>query len=309
MQLQLLFKQGKYILIDVFKENKEWFDFFKDLNARKKYNSICLDLPIFLDKPGDAVDLEANWQVLKNQLNSLQYMGFNSPIQIGDKFLYDQKIHNVLHRIFTYSNAWFMQNYDLGKNQFKEGMESHPIDDKFVPSDVKLFLEIINNINIIVHKTEYANNTESKILLRSILNKLPDYYIWTQTHIWRDENIWFYKLTPAMKDIQFKYLDIDCDVYMSEEIQGKSYLRAFIDMDDPTKEDVTGRFGSYGSFIVDTTGNRKKIYQSKEFNSWLKLYDLDIHQVQLEWPLGKVVEKNFAYEEKIYSDFYKIKFL
>jgi hypothetical protein len=200
-----------------------------------------------------------------------------------------------------------MQNYNFQENQFKEGMTPHPLDDKFVPSDVKLFLEIIHNINTLVHATEDANMTLNKFVIRNSLAKHHDYFISRQNTWGPEDNNWFSKLTPAMEDIQFKYVDMDCDVYMSEEIQGKSYLRAFIDADDPTKKDVTGRLGSYGSFIVDTTGNRKKIYQSTRFQNWLQGYNLNVNQLPLEWPLGKVIDRDVANGEK--PDLVQINFL
>jgi hypothetical protein len=98
-------------------------------------------------------------------------------------------------------------------------------------------------------------------------------------------------------------------IIMSEEIQGKSYLRAFIDNDDPREIDISGRSGSYGGFIIDLVEDRKKIYQSEEFNNWLNLYNLKKEELPLEWPLGKIREVTQPLYEFKYYDFISCEFL
>ena len=96
---------------------------------------------------------------------------------------------------------------------------------------------------------------------------------------------------------------------MSEEIQGKSYLRAFIDNDDPTELDVTGRYGSYGGFFIDTNDDRKTIYESQEFKNWLDLYNLKKEDLPLEWPLGQVIGSSLELKRFTQGDFIDIDFL
>jgi len=110
-------------------------------------------------------------------------------------------------------------------------------------------------------------------------------------------------------ELQKSYTNNYPNVIMSEEIQGKSYLRAFIDNDDPTKLDVTGRYGSYGGFIIDTNQDRRSVYESLEFNNWLDEYGLNKKDLLLEWPLGQVVESTLDLNQFHPHQFINIQFI
>jgi hypothetical protein len=121
-------------------------------------------------------------------------------------------------------------------------------------------------------------------------------------------NGWFY-FGNTLDEFQKSYSNDYPNVLLIEEIQGKSYLRAFIDNDDPTQSDVTGRYGSYGGFVIDVCQHRKQIYESKEFNNWLEIYNLKKENLLLEHPLGQVIDSSLVLTEFNANDFVGIDFI
>lgn len=309
MKIRIDLKNGDYILIDVLKENKEWFEFFADLKSKKNDLYGFQTSLIYYPNHIIQLNLKSEWKILHQQIKILKEMGLNIPFDLPKKFPYDQRIHNKLHRIFTYSHEWYTKNFSLNTNTILEAHEPNPIDEQFLPKNVDMFLDAINKINIYVHRTEYFNRTAGKSFIEKNIKQKPDFYLWTKTHVWKDENTWYDELTKSMNKLQSRYLDSQCDVIMSEEIQGKSYLRAFIDNDDPTQRDVSGRCGSFGSFIIESTDNRRKIYESEQFNKWLSRYGILKESLQLEWPLGKVIERNINLKNISSKDFVDIQFI
>jgi len=113
----------------------------------------------------------------------------------------------------------------------------------------------------------------------------------------------------TLDEFQKSYSNNYPNVLLTEEIQGKSYLRAFADNDNPTLSDVSGRYGSYGGFLIDIYQHRKQIYESKEFNNWLEGYSLKKENLPLEHPLGQVIDSSLALTEFDANDFLNIDFI
>jgi hypothetical protein len=119
---------------------------------------------------------------------------------------------------------------------------------------------------------------------------------------------WFY-FGNTLDNFQKLYSNNYPTVMMTEEIQGKSYLRAFADHDDPTQLDVTGRYGSYGGFLIDVYQHNRQIYESKEFNTWLKSYGLKKEDLPLEHPLGQVIDSSLSLTDFDTTEFVGIDFI
>jgi hypothetical protein len=193
----------------------------------------------------------------------------------------NQETLNFWHRFFTYNVLWF-PNKDILPN---------PYDTKFVlPDNVQHqdWFSIVDKINVAVHKLEiYTVPLANKKLIAeqyplAELTFMPD-----RQHT--DLSTWF----PFTKDEQQhnfnSYIDsLDSMVLLNTSILGKSVLQAFYEHDDPTADDCTGRLGSFGGFVIDLTDNRRQLYQSMEFQRWLKQYNLDDTQIPYEFPIGTI---------------------
>jgi hypothetical protein len=118
------------------------------------------------------------------------------------------------------------------------------------------------------------------------------------------------RFDPAEQELNCDQLDYSGGpiVTLSRSILGKCFLQSFYEEDDPTCDDCGGRQMSSGGFYVDIDDTRRRIYESPEFNSWLKKYSLNRTECPLEFQLGNVVEssddlKNFLNFKFINSEF------
>jgi hypothetical protein len=89
-------------------------------------------------------------------------------------------------------------------------------------------------------------------------------------------------------------------VLLDQSILGKCVLQSFIENDDPTQDDCTGRLGSFGGFFIDLNDNRKKIYKSTQFKDWIKSYNMT--NIPYEFPIGYVESDQFKEFSLRYKD-------
>ena len=73
-------------------------------------------------------------------------------------------------------------------------------------------------------------------------------------------------------------------------------LQSFIDDDNPTADDCTGRLGSHGGFVVelDSLYSRKTVYQSDQFLQWISKYGLSAENLPYDFPIGYIEQKSFV---------------
>jgi hypothetical protein len=307
MKIKLQLLDGHYIIIDVYKENKIWFDFFQERRKSNQYNPfLATDKICHFDNHSYN---QLAWNAIVENTEYLKSQNFKLPYELPAEFNYDQKLLNVIHRFFTYNSTWALAycESDMTGNTTLTNPEPNPFDSSFIPSDLKQFLTTISNLNVAVHELEPSCMTPNKqtildIIKGDITRRVTiDNYQYTS-------NGWL-NIDHQLDEFQKSYLNTYPNVIMSEEIQGKSYLRAFIDNDDPTKLDVTGRYGSYGGFIIDTNNHRKTIYESTEFNDWLASYGLKKENLLLCWPLGQVIETSLETNQDFPNHHIDIQFI
>ena len=85
----------------------------------------------------------------------------------------------------------------------------------------------------------------------------------------------------------FLNLNYDIPVFLDDSILGKSIFESFLQHDDPTQDDCTGRKISFGGFYIDVFNDRKKIYKSKIFKKWTEQYNLN-ENLPYEFTIGYV---------------------
>jgi hypothetical protein len=344
MKLRLNFLNNNFILINVFEENTGWFNFFKNIKNNNQYfptvskKSICPYIPKpnisyvtrlkdslvnFLKNDNQPISvfsklntdhitrLEDAWLNIKQNTEYLKSQNFKIPYELPEEFNYDQALLNTIHRFFTYNSTWALSGcqYDMsGNTPFNCLDVPNPFDESFVLKDLKSFFTAINNLNVAVHDLEMTCTTINKEEVLQITKGDEMFVIDAKNHHNFTNDGWF-GIGDPLDEFQKSYINNYPNVIMTEEIQGKSYLRAFIDNDDPTKLDVTGRYGSYGGFFIDTNNDRKTIYESQEFINWLDQYNLKKEDLPLEWPLGQVTDSSLELKSFSQSNFVDIDFI
>jgi hypothetical protein len=321
MKLRLNFLNNNYILIHVFEENVAWFKLFQNLKNNNQYfptiqtsqiafynNNTLMKIMYYLNF-FKSCELDSWLEIIKNT-EYLKSQNFQLPFKLPRKFNFSQELLNTIHRFFTYNSTWAMENCDrdmTGKTPILPSTPN-PFDSSFVPTDTLKFLTAISNLNMAVHKLESSCMTNNKQSVLNIIKNNKIFWIHPRSNFDYTSNGWFH-VGAILDEFQKSYINSYPNVIMSEEIQGKSYLRAFIDNDDPTKLDVTGRYGSYGGFFIDTNNDRKTIYESQEFKDWLDQYNLKKEDLLLEWPLGQVTDSSLELKRFSQSDFIDIDFI
>jgi hypothetical protein len=344
MKLRLNFLNNNFILINVFDENTAWFKFFQNLKNNNQYfptvstKSICyhihkLDISYatrlkdllvnFLKNDNKPISvfsklntshitrLEDAWLNIKQNTEYLKSQNFKIPYELPEEFNYDQQLLNTIHRFFTYNSTWALSGcqYDMsGDTPFNCLDISNPFDESFVLKDLKSFFTAINNLNVAVHDLEMTCTTINKEEVLQIIKGNEMFVIDVKNHHNFTNDGWF-GIGDTLDEFQKSYVVNYPNVVLSEEIQGKSYLRAFIDNDDPTKQDITGRHGSYGGFFIDAHQHRKEIYKSQKFNDWLESYGLKKENLLLEFPLGQVIDSSMLLTDLDAGEFISIDFI
>ena len=309
MKLKLNFLKNEYIVIEVFEENIAWFNFFKNKEHENNYQPIvkkvklCVVAMPTLSTLAPWTDIVQNTEYFKSQ-------NYKLPYQLPEKFNYSQELLNTIHRFFTYNSTWALENCegDMTGNTPIKPTSPNPFDSSFVPNNLPKFLTAISYLNHAVHKLEMLCTTENKTRVLTTIKENKILWINPRNNFDYTSNGWF-PIGNILNEFQKSYTNDYPNVVMTEEIQGKSYLRAFIDNDDPTKLDVTGRYGSYGGFFIDTNNDRKMIYESQEFKNWLDLYDLKKEDLPLEWPLGQVINCSLPLTDFNADEFISIDFI
>ena len=343
MKLRLNFLHNNYILINIFEENVAWFNFFKNIKNNNQYfptfskKSICPHIPTnisYLTKLKDSLvnllknsnqfastlskldtphvaRLENAWLSIKQNTEYLKSQNFKLPYKLPNEFNYDQELLNTIHRFFTYNSAWALSlcHNDMTGNTPINCLDTlNPFDESFIPTDLKRFFTAINNLNVAVHELEMTCTTSNKEEVIHLINGDEMFVVDVKNHHNFVNDGWF-STKDTLDEFQKSYVVNYPNVVLSEEIQGKSYLRAFIDNDDPTKLDITGRYGSYGGFFINVHSHREEIYKSQRFNDWLTGYGLKKENLLLEHPLGQVVDSSLPLTDFNAGEFISIDFI
>jgi len=321
MKLRLNFLDNNYILIDVFEENSSWFNFFKNRKDINQYFPTIQKSQIALYNNNTLIKMlygliffksrkNNSWSGIIENTEYLKSQNFQLPYELPRKFNFSQELLNTIHRFFTYNSVWAMEscNHDMSGNTAIIPSNPNPFDSSFVPTDTLKFLTTISDLNLAVHDLESSCMTNNKQSVIDIIKNNFIFWINPRSNFDYTSKGWFH-VGDILDQFQKSYTNSYPNVIMSEEIQGKSYLRAFIDNDDPTKLDVTGRYGSYGGFFIDTNNDRKTIYESQEFNDWLDQYNLKKENLPLEWPLGQVIDSSLELKRFSQSNFVDIDFI
>jgi hypothetical protein len=274
-------------LIKLF-DNKATTKWFNEV-SKMKFDS-GYQMSTFFTLPKEDRDkhipyIQNRWNDIKSILNYLTSLDFKIPFEIPDEYDFDQNKLNLLHRFFTYNAMWDMTS----KNPFDPNFK--------INYDYNKWHEMIDVINQSVHRLERFTETPNK----EILKDSPLHTIYVNMGQNSSSESWIsFDLKEQEENYKYRrYLLTGKPlVLLDNSILGKSYLQSFLEHDDPTCKDCTGRIGSFGNFFIDLNTNRNKIYNSAEFKNWLSKYN--IKNPPLEFPIGQVLDHNIGSLENLY---------
>jgi hypothetical protein len=287
MYIQVKFVSKKSIYIKLFDNpaTRKWFEKFSSCkfstasmvkNIHNQRDNIDIDeLPHVLSR------INSNWNNIKLTLQKLKDIGFNTDLfDLPNSFNFDQQLLNHLHRFFTYNVLWY-HNADNTNN---------PFDPKFKIKCMSYqdWHALLNEINTSVHNLEIYTKTVN----RDSLNIHPLKTLQVLMHSQPTSNSWIdFNLEEQQENYKYQIYKNKFKkplVRLDASILGKSYLQSFLDHDDPTCVDCTGRIGSHGNFHIDLDDNLSNLYSSNEFKKWLAHYN--IINPALEFSIGTVIK-------------------
>jgi len=181
--------------------------------------------------------------------------------------------------------AYFSKNH---KNPFDPNFE--------IDCEYNEWFEVIDVINRSVHNLERYTKTSNK----ELLEVCPPKIIAVEMNNVSSQEFWIeFDLEEQKENYKYQeYYSLGKPlVLLDSSILGKSYLQSFLEHDDPTCKDCTGRLGSYGNFYIDLNNNRSKIYNTLEFKNWLSKYNIE--NPPLEFPIGSIIDQNISWFTKI----------
>lgn len=313
MFLKLVF-QDRDIFIDLIDKPviRKWFDYFKLKSDTYKFQGT----QSYTAAQCPLEDSLPHWQDIMDTVKILERMGYQFPRTLPDEFDGSQETLNYLHRFFTYNVFWFRNNRQLKANQTPH---SNPFDPNFrLPPkmDYKTWHDIVDVINQAVHKLEafvrpHANQ-------QFVMTSFPTQSLRFAPVREDDTNCngCCLEFTPEEQEANYTYMDYEgVPVILDREILGKCVLQSFCENDELLAGDCTGRQASFGGFVIDLNHNRKKLYQSPEFQRWIAGYNRPLHSVPIEFVIGHVrdYQEHLPYlkqkEDNIYNKFIGIEFL
>ena len=296
MFIKLQFPNNDLLTIKLFDNSaaRKWFSFFSrrhtnksiPINLSDNYNNINYYKKNKIRFENQIIE---EWTKIHQSLKNLKDLGYISNIELPAIFDHQQSRLNQLHRFFTTNAAWDHKCYDDLRIH-----EPNPIDSNFyiTMENRQHFKNCIHQINASVHILESFTDPEN----RKILDVLPlnFVYVMTQNNIANLDTWCQFSLDEQQEN--YKYLQyLECGqplVLLDNSITGKSYLQNFLEDDDPTSEDCTGREGSHGGLIIDTNDNRQKIYSSDKFQAWADHYGLK--NIPYEFAIGVVIDCDYS---------------
>lgn len=310
-RIEIKFTNSDYITIKLFDNqlNSELIDNFKfDEKLYKMDHIRNMGYLNFYGKSDTALGtddiIESAWKLILDSIYKMKELGINFIREIPSEFDYSQDTLNYLHRVFTYSSMLHQPTYmsvttKTPEFPFTSDFQLIKLSDDTTVNARKVF-DIIEPINAGVHELEqYSIPTENFKFVQSS-NSLNSLYFRKQidnSHTPHNAK-WYSLFERNHYNYNYEFMkhtesNIVC---LTDTILGKSPLVSFINDDNPSLPDCTGRFITQGEFIIYPNKNLYELYQSNQFKSWLNKYDMTVDETPLEVAIGHVIESSIPIE-------------
>lgn len=294
--IEIRYTNGEIIVIDLFKNSiTEKIIKAYGENASLLYSiGDCTHNSVKMNYDGRYDNLEEikyNWSQILEGLNGMELLGNKINLQFPTEFDFKQTTLNTLHRIFTYCDLYhsnIIEEYPFCDNYNKD-----------IGIPFEEYHSIIDKINQGVHNLEFwVEPTDNRIYtsenfplgrIRYRTTPLP-----TFSQKWCE-------FTDEEYNENYKFLSYDIDniVTITDTILGKSPLQSFLDNDNPTLPDCTGRYATDGSFKINKGKELINLYNSDCFKSWASSHQVETKNLPLELAIGYVnhekTTKNIEY--------------
>jgi len=247
--------------------NLQWYSNTLNSPAKKFNIEECLPLITKIKIALKLFSINPNDNVVKE-------LGCLKQVLLDPASLTQQDL-NLWHRTFT----------RLGTKYF------HP--DAVMPNgmDTALVHKLIHDINTSVHHLE--SYTRSNLPRRNTLLKQPQ-EIYTASCMdavnlnYATNGVWsighYDLIEPGGFD--FNTNDYNYSVWLNEDIQGKDQIRAWLDHDDLTQDDITGNILMTPNIMFDPNMTYSRIIDNEEFRIESRLSNKTIDR----YPLGNIVD-------------------
>jgi hypothetical protein len=277
MHININLTNDQFILINLFDNTavRKWFYNF----SSSEYLINLEEVPRFSHK----INIDVNWNLIRKTFNDLKELNYNPSLVIPNEFDKNQETLNILHRFFTYNAVWAQKT---------ESNRSYNIYDKDFKYPESLsyadWHTLIDQINVAVHQLENTIIRDTGIKpIRSLqFNcKNSKHLEWLEF----DNEEYVHNYEYFTKKLEHQHL-----VLLDKSILGKCPLQSFVENDDLLADDCTGRFGSFGGFVVEPDDTRNQVYRSNEFKNWARMYNRDVTDLPCEFPIGYIKKTNIV---------------
>lgn len=309
MMIKLNFENNNHILIKLFDKPaiRRWRATYKQATTEvENFYRMRPIKNIFATEYPFQVIVDGEWNIIKTVFDRLRKINCEIPFDVPDQFDHKQSTLNTLHRYYT----GYAAEAHLPDNLRMIQIENNGIFEYERHMSLTSWLLLIDKINQSVHKLENFVHTSTKSFMYS--NYPLSYLDFTESlnSIDLSKKSYITRFDDTEQELNCDQLDYSDGpiVTMSRSILGKCFLQSFYEEDDPTCSDCGGRQMSCGGFYIDIDDTRKRVYESSEFDSWLKKYNLNRTECPLEFQLGNVIEttsdlKNFLNFKFINAEF------
>lgn len=306
MQLILTYKSfltKKHIIVKLYNDPVviKWFKHFKPIydSYGIRHLEASYDKSIRRRSVFENFTYKNSWKTIERSIRQLESLGYIMPFDLPDEFDYKQQTLNKINRFYTYNMLWYLH----------KDKTPNPFDDKFIfPKDMsyKTWYNILQPINNSICILE--NFTSNLLNSKFVDDNYPIYAIGALPNL--DMPVWL-EFTEDEQKLNYSFMERTEEnlVLLNSSMLGKSIMQSFYDHDDLLAKDCTGRLGSHGGFLIDTNVNRKKIYQSAEFNHWVEGHKLVIDALPLEFPIGFVAHTSMPLQNYVFNNLEKIEFI
>ena len=303
-RIEIKFTNGDYITIKLFDNtlSSNLVNNFKLFNDRYDLiNRTSNTYENFYEgRIQDKHIIDDEWNNILSSLSKLKDLGVVFTRDIPNSFDFSQDTLNYLHRIFTYSDFFFVDEITNQTDEF-------PFTPNYVTPNItrEELYYITEEINSSVHNLEtYVFPTQTRNIL-STTNKLSRLWFENNGQPKKDTfaTTW-YELTEDENKYNYDFLKHTEShiVCLTDTILGKSVLASFKDDDNPTLPDCQGRTITNGSFIIYPNRGLHDLYNSDKFTEWLSKYNMNSNELPLEVAIGYVVDSSNSLESFFFEN-------
>lgn len=257
--------------------------------------------------------VKETWEIILTQISKLKDLGVKFTQEIPDKFDFEQKTLNYLHRVFTYGSLFASgritneaEEFPFTSDYTTPTILTSVTGENFDPR-INLY-KISEPINAAVHSLEKFTIPTPGASALTTTTKVPRLFF--QNNSADNHNSFKVKwlnLTErhtngryieGYEEYNYNFMEYTEQhlVCLSDTILGKSPIVSYRDYDNPTLPDCTGRHMTDGSFQIYPNRVLHEVYESDEFKRWLDRYKLNIDDVPLEMAIGHVVKSSVPLE-------------